>query len=370
MTTIVYNTAISALKKDNESFVLRTGYIISDKTVIAGSAGADMVFDETFKRLNMRQKMVAFERWYGHEYGDILQSLKESFKAGEKIKHKSTQQIVALKKLEQAITQICNEMVKGFMEMQSNAGFDVIKQLINDDVFELYDTDINGEKEFEPYKPASKLLQRMLPAGYDEDAIFFLLPEFLYNAKYPTGEEESNEDDQQDSDKEVSVCPLFTLPNINILSAPELKAVRKNLEPATAVLRQHIDAWAKLFYNNTSQEEHRQYLEEKLVPAAEDLQKLIAEDKILQHCNRLQHNKLKIEVCTVEISVYHLWYFYRHYKVITDDTWKILEQLQEQEILKDVYWPVLALRSANDEAITFEATSKDTVPLKKSISVD
>ncbi|HRH48428.1 MAG TPA: hypothetical protein PLP23_06745 [Panacibacter sp.] len=369
MKPIVFSSANSLIAQVSESVSLRIGYILADEIASAGGTMIDLFFSENFQHLQFRQKMIVFEAIHkSEEEKQVVQDLKAALKIQHKIKHKTPQQIVAQKKMEQTVHNICMETINGFDEMMRLSGLMEMRKLADEAALTAFTMTGNQEEDTENRTQASKLLQRLLPEMEGGHDLFFLGAEFNAEDFKETYTSYTAAQDIQN----VFLESCLTFPNINLLSALELKAVRKQLDIPGIAFRKCADTWVRMCYDDIPVEERITFFKNKLLPAATLLQQTINENDLLMHCSSLQNDGIRIKLFFGEIPVELLWEYYKHFKVIGDETCSILEAAKAGGSIAGKRWPVMLLMPPEQGSETvFSLNGEDEkMPLKKSIAVD
>jgi len=373
MKPIVFSSANSLIAQVGESVSLRIGYILADEIASAGGTMIDLFFSENFQQLQFRQKMIVFEAIYkSEEEKEVLESIKAGLKLQHKIKHKTPQQIVAIKKMEQAVHNICMEAINGFDEAMRLSGLMEMRKLADEEALTAFSMTGSQEEDIENRTQASKLLQRLLPDMEGGHDLFFLGPEFTAEDFKQTYSRYTAADAAAQDIQNVFLESCLSFPNINLLSALELKAVRKQLDIPGITFRKSADTWVRLCYDDSPVEERMAFFKNELMPAAALLQQTINENDLLMHCSSLQNDGIRIKLFFGEIPVGLLWEYYKHFKVIGDETCSILEAAKAGGSIAGKRWPVmlLMLPEQGSETVLSLNGEDEIMPLKKSIAVD
>jgi hypothetical protein len=373
MKTIIYNRFGSTLTPNLESFATRIGYLLGDITINAGSTESVIFTEYNVADLSVKQKIEILERCLENEADrEALETSKRVLKEHNKTKHKSPQQIVAYKKLEHSLAALCNHAINEYWNAVSKTGLLELRNLVDDKAFAFYGINENAEDNSDCHVPASELLQLLNPEEEGPEMFFlpqeFFRDEFWEDLPYTISETEA---EAEDLNKVYYDC-CFTFPNLNLLSAAQLKLVRKQLSDAGAQYRANADEWMRRCYNSEDVSSRINYFNVHVLPAAQTLQQAIQQNEILQHCSRLQYDSVKFDVLMGEIPVYMLWDFYKSVEVITEPTWEKLSLVKEEGSLKNKRWPFMVLGILKDEKNeqTLPGIENQIASVKKSILID
>ena len=371
MKTIIYNRSGSGLAPHLEAFATRTGYLLGDITVNAGSTETMIIGDFNIAYLSFKEKIEILEKTASNEeQREVIEISKRILKEHNKIKHKTSQQIAAFKKLEHLLGQLCNQVINDYWDQVKKTGLLELRHLADDKAFGFYTINTNAEDSSGYNVPASELLQ-LLNSEEEGPEMFLLQQEFFRDEFFENLPHITFETEAEDLDKACyNYC--FTLPNINLLSAAELKLVRKQLSNAGALFRANTDEWMRQCYSSKDVSKRIDYFNTHVLCAAQTLQQAIEQNEILQHCSRLQYHSMKVDVLMGEIPIYLLWEFYKEFNVITAPTWEKLNAVKEEGLLKNKRWPFMVLGFSNNEEKdkTLPELQTEIGSVKKSILVD
>src|SRR3954465_15079077 len=139
MKTIIYNRSESGLTPNLEAFATRAGYLLTDLTVNAGGTHATIFTDYTVDDLSFKQKISFLEVCDKEgEQGETIKIVKHALKENARIKHKTPQQIIALKKLEQSLAVICNDIISEFQNHLRLCGLLELRYLQDEKILDFY----------------------------------------------------------------------------------------------------------------------------------------------------------------------------------------------------------------------------------------
>lgn len=372
MHIIVYNIYGSRLHMAVEATCLKIGFIIGGMAVSAGSIGFDTFIAKNIATLNFKQKLKFLESIPGNSEQniEIVQQAREILHLHNKIKHKTQAQIVSFKKIEQSVTAFCEASLEDARQIFDTAGFTPLSELRSPSFFGYYHVPYDGETaDNDMYIPASTLLNLDGVGETEYSNLFFLPFEFFSTEFKETVEAYKNATGMEGDKANFYLEPFFSMPNINFLTAEELKLLRNGLQAEGMPLRTQMVEWMKLCFENAGMQQRRDYFYNNVVSSATALGEAMKQNNIIAHCNTMQQEAAKMEIYAGEIPVHLLWDFYRHYKVIQDGTWDILQQLKEEGFPSCKSWPVMVLYYPED-AVQAPVLEEESLPMKKYIAVD
>jgi hypothetical protein len=260
-----------------------------------------------------------------------------------------------------------NELNKNIIEIYTRTGIMELSRLEEESVFEFQhvgDEPENPDKI--PYQvKASDVLSLKLQEE-DVGANLFILPAEFYNEEF-SEKIESYRQNANIGNFYLEHC--FTLPNINLLNAEELKAIRNRLRQPGTPFRMATDEWITLCHNNAEKEQRVRYFNASLLPSVAALQLAITNNEILNYCQNLRNFKSEIKIFIGELPVKLIWDFYKHFGAIHDSTWQALEQ---QGLPDCGSWPVMILSLQKPVDNTVPESNDETVEpvsIKKSILI-
>lgn len=369
MNTIIYHDYDANLDFGIESIAFRTSYLLADMCVGVGKAGFDLFMMKSWQKLEYREKIMLLEGLCKEgEQKRALDLIKEVIKINKTLKHRSQQQIVAYNRAGQMLNLMCQEVVESHVATMQKTGIAELEHLKEDKVFGFFDVAPEQEKlKNGSAVKASELLQLKRDDEEQVDSLFFLPSEFYKeNFKGTIASYKPTENNGDTDNFYLEHC--FTLPNINILKADELKAVRKQLSGAGLAFRATTTEWMKLCFGKAPMQERADLFKNKLLQDAAAVQDAMAANELLQHCDNIFNKETQVHITMGEIPVNLLWDFYRHVGSIDDEAW---EKLHEDGTPGWRSCPVMVVSHPVAETeITKPLEDYETMPVKKSIAID
>ena len=386
MVPIVFNNRPSKLHQRSESIALRACYLLSDFIISAGTSGDNIHFENIMGQMNLRQQLQIIEAHYKNSETPLPETAEQYHKMIQdfrKIKHKNRLQIIALKKLETWVDSAYKFIVDQLKEEAALTGLPELKGLVDGKSIgftRMSQADLESDKD--ECTPASKLLKLDFPVKEGEPepkeedySLFCLTAEFFTDLFPAKGTVVSYSDSAANDSTKCGLQKCFTLPNINLLTAIELKSIRKQLEPLSAEFRKQTNAWLKIF-EEPDTGNTMEHFQKNVWPHAASLQAAIAQNELIQHTYASQRSVSYIELWMGEIPTAVLWQFYKDFEVIHDATWNILEEALKNEPKWQKRTPVLVINvplTESTKQIVGESIAEqetEVKSLRKHISVD
>jgi len=366
----------SGVNLNSESIALRASFLLADETVSAGDGYFTINFEEYYNAKKFSQKAKLVEAHYeksNDEHAKDISAALEMYRGLQKIKHKPGQLITQLKKLEITIEGIYRDMKAGFLAVMEKSGLAQLKPLTEEEYFSAWYYDIaNSETDDPEHMPASKVMLLSMPEEDRENVVHFLTQEFynkgFFDSEFVTTQVLNNKPVAE----RTYFKHCFTLPNINLLSAVEIKTIRGQLHASSSVFNAKVNEWITLFKNKDGANASRSFFKKEVLASAGTLQKSIEENELLRHYGNLQNNDVKVELHAGAVPALMIWEFYSYHKIITEKTTEILKREAAKEEWKNKFLPVLVLRLPDYPMVprSQQESGEDIKPVKKSISVD
>lgn len=377
MKAIVFNNLGSRLNQQLESFSLRVSYLLADYVAAAGTSSQDIYFDEVFKGADPISQLMVIETFYKNtnepmaEAGQFIDILKRM----AKVKHPNPQQIMIRKNLEKKVDALFKAVVDQMREVALRTGLMELGPLLDGKTFGLYS--MNGydlEDEKQKHFTASKLLTLQLPDPEQAPEFFFISYEFMLPEFTRKGTVYHAHETEAANTENCWLHKCFTFPNINLLKAAELQAVRSLLMQPGSGFRQQFDNWIKNAEGRSGEESVAQF-KKNILPHVASLQAAILQNEVLRHCSAIQNHGVKIDIYTGEVPLPVLWSYFEHYGVIKEPTRQKLNELLKKDKGLSKRVPVMCVMNSRlqEDATTPPAAKEElpqVQPVKKSISVD
>ena len=387
MEAIVYNHTQTKIPLLMESLCLRTAYILCDYATLAGSSYTVLLFDRIYnpKRLEDKIEMVdQYTKSEGEEFLGEMNEVRRMLKLFNKVKHHSAEGISKKKQFEKSVDQMFNVIKAERLRELQKTGLPQLQPLYDKGEFGLFPVDIiTHESDQGDDIPASELLQLNLPEENYSPPLFFLSTDFFLEDFIDPWTVVEARDSRASKPENIYIEHCFSVPNLNLLTSTELETIHTQLAPAAAPFWKKMDEWITLSHDEASAAETRNFFIKEVRPTIAPLLAAIAENELLQHCSKLQDDRVIVEVFLGELPVEAIWKYYRYFGVMTDETWQKLMDAKENDPSLSGRWPVMLLRipaidnietaegKEVEDIVDEEPNREETVlPVKKSINID
>ena len=313
----------------------------------------------------------------------VINKVKKANKDFQNIKIKSTQQIVAFKKIERDINNLYESFKGTMVEYKNNSGFAYLSELINKPEFHcLRINDINPEELNRSFGDDSTMSDAILFKfnEHDQQEILPIVNNGFVSSDF-CGQRYYNADEPDALNSETGYMEsVFLFPDLTVCTANELKILRKLLAQPGMEFRQKINAWINLCKTAADHSESINFFMQQVKPAAQNIITLIEQN---QHFNSLriasQNKHTRFKVMFGETALQHLWNYYKFKGIFKDATWQKLTAFAESnpEILKRRI-PIMCVNTifSDETGVTQllkaeeDIMEETTLPVKKSISID
>jgi hypothetical protein len=378
MNAIVFNCATSTLSPASESVCLRIAYMLCENMASAGDSYNAIFYEHYEERQKTESKINFIDNHFKStnektEWNSAL--IKLRLKNFSKLKHPSPAEIVAKKKVDKYIRDMYAYATAGVRAALFTSGLMQLQKLFeNHDELRCICTTLEApEKESEDFVPYSKILKRKVEATDGSD-LFFLPSEFFdveFFNQWSIGESAGSKEARKGNGY-VQHC--FSLPNLNLLSVTELEHLHDEIKKVAGPFWQKTNEWMKMVYEGKDASVTTKLMEKEIMPATASMLHLLAENEILVNASRLQNDELVIDMYLGEVSVEIIWNYYKHTKVIGDETWQKLLEAKDDDEFKSRRWPFMAMRVSNASLMEINQEEKTEefkiAPVKKYISID
>ncbi|MCW3074194.1 MAG: hypothetical protein JWP69_1263 [Flaviaesturariibacter sp.] len=328
MRLLVYNHLESDIPLHHESQVLKTIYLFAGQVISAGTSPALFLMQQLgFNQKTVRNKLDFLIRISeAHGWVDEVRTFKEmaqTLKKHQQVKHPSAKQIIAFRKFEQQFLNMYPEMVQSLGDQRYCAHYNMMLPLLEEKVFGTMLAQVEDPEEIaEGKEPLSRFF-----LGEAEEAESDLLYHDCLTPKFFTdGPGAALRSAGEVSPTVPFVAPLFSVPNLNVLSAPELKVLRGELKEAATPLHKAVQEWWEAC-QQSSDAGHQALFKNAVQPAGEAFAAAIDASLTLKPYQHLP-DKLEVLVGVAPLGI--IWQHLRHHGAIPDATWEVLQAAEEK----------------------------------------
>jgi hypothetical protein len=381
MKGIVYNADKARFSVQFQSIALRTGYLLCDHLAFAGNTTHEIFIEEKgYKNLPMKQKVSIMELHEkdNEEWQRAIQACKQHLKEFPHIKNKTAKIIGAYKKMEHNMMAIYEGMVANMLKRRKESGMEALAHLIDGDTFSIYQENVKDAEISRPdknYISASNMLKLLLPDKGQGPHLFILTGDFTHDEFAKDFIIYSADDPNAAGEQNVCMEACFTIPHLNSLLQTELSLLRRQLSSANEGFRKTADEWLNTCYGDLGDAAAISFMQQKMVPAMQDLKNSIEENEMLQTYRQIYKNVTHLEINFALVPVEIIWKYYKHFGALTEKTWQVLQEALQKDNTYKKRWPVIIVcRAGWEEKPGEEPASEEVtelpVTVKKYISVD
>jgi len=374
METIVFNFNNSGLHLHLESFALRIGYLLSEKVISAGTSYISIEYEKlskTNKPEEMLDRINDYHKAYSPDYDPKTdEQQRQVLKMHRKVKHHNQQTIVGYKLFEKALIKEFNRVNNEWLELHKRWGLPQLSPLVDGENMDIIACNMKSpESTLHNFMAVSHFMLLEDPEG-DLPFVFILTPEFFLPEWIGNWKIMKADHAWAAKPENLYLQECFSLPNINLMEATELKTVRNELAPALAEFHAKTNEWLALIKDKPA--ESSRYFSKQLMNAAASVLPSLGDNVLLQQCSSLLKDKVMLDIYMGEAPLYALWDYFRHFKAIPDESWKKLEEARAAGLLAKKRVPIMVLNQNISSMPPAKEAAKDDelLPAKKSLSID
>ncbi|MCF8257675.1 MAG: hypothetical protein K9J06_08985 [Flavobacteriales bacterium] len=336
METLVYFMARTFKDHVHNANAIRTGLLMSPMTFAVGNAYINILYkpvtETLYKTLAEKLKLLENHPDFNQlSTTNMLKNMQHLWK-----NRRNPNALKQYKIHEHFINQTFNKYIAALQEGIDSFSMTQLAALNGDDVLTVFATHDNPGEKYESDFRLSDLLKLKRSSNSLHGPYVFSLTGKL---------------DQLPPEDEAGLVHLFTLPNINPLTAGQLLSVRKSLDPSMERLRQ------QLVRDCPSEEPPRygggRWNKTTLPSIGSAIQEVINASPDLQWAAVLNPN-VKTNVLVGEMDTHRFWQLQRDCDQVPDDSWEVLQALPADEPYPRTI-PIVVIRVIGqlaEEAIT------------------
>ena len=388
MRGVVYNFFNSEINVNQDAFSIRTALLFCNELTYCGIGRGVFTMASDLNSITFEMKLhwVADEmKKEGRTDAIDADSLYKEYKLLNHKKGKTKEEIIWIKRVENFVNKWIKAITDDIENRVDANPLSILKPFTEKKYFHVLSqhmsypekTDIVGG-----YTLVSEMLS--LEVNYDkkkkseedfEDPVFILPHNYFY---------EKNNDKEGDANDIFPYSPafeysykLFTLPNINNATIPELEILRTYIQTNFIEFQETLDEWIRQVYTN--QKNHELFLTNKLLPLSKKMEEELNEHELIDHYDLLGERKFMCRVIAGVCRLSDIWCFFNAYKAIPVETWIALLKIKEESELSDMLFPFISFENpaANSidkaEQVDNDADSEieeRIKPAKKNLDID
>ena len=291
-----------------------------------------------------------------------------------KVRHKSSKEIVLMKKAEALINKMFQSVVEDYCEnLERFYRIDTMTNIFNSDAFLSYIIDENDRlRDDLTLISEIDLLQLLLPKEKGHPLFFLNVP-----SSAGTIDHVKVEDQEATSLSELYATRLLNIPNLSLITSNQIELVRDDVKIASDEFRAKLNQWATICYENPNTALGLDYFRANLLPLQETANDLAGQSPTLRSFSDLTNNKGKVGLLFGEAPIEYIWKIYLDTETISQEIFdKLLEIKKEQAPKFDGRWPVAFIKAIKEEEVLEEENNEHTnsetaiKSVRKSISLD
>ena len=383
MKALQYHISSGKINFKSLSNVLRIGYLLMDKVLLAGDNNNCIYPAELFKSANLRQKIILLEGAYGKSNIDkqfliTLNKIKGHINEFKEVKHPDKNLIVLYKKMMHKIEEMYTHYTDWILKNNKTFGLMELAGIDDDDIFNfefVIRDNSTPRKSIYTKTKTNKFAQSLYPAKDKEGIIIltdvdFIATDFLKEQRiYSLTEQESKDE------KNIYLTSFIKIPIPVNLKAEELKSVKKQLSNVTTGFNETLDNWYQCFIEQEHTESRINFFVNNIIPYAILIQQEIDNNAIL---NCILQNETSIypyiDIRIGEAPLTTIWAYYLYKRMMTEDEYEHLIMDAEMNPLLKKRVPIMVLvTEINDtkkEAELADEYESNILPSKKSLLIN
>ncbi len=288
MEFIVFNNNHSSISLGSESRLLRTGYLLADKTISIGSGGTNIYLDTQLSNATIDEKIAFLLDQKNNLEESAAMNLTETINLFQKSNtvQQSQLQVVTTQKISEWLNATFTTLAQPIIANLEKSGLSALKDLADNQILQLSPQPFDKENN----QWITEFLGNSIGINNSPKQTLFLIPKEAFSQiEQATSIQYLH---QSSSDTFPFYLPLLELPNLNILTSTELKTVRRELEPYRLSFNKALFNWVTIIHN---QEDHatqiNTYFSNALAAENEKIQQAIYANELIQMCKNMQHGQ-------------------------------------------------------------------------------
>jgi hypothetical protein len=374
MQAVIYNYQDSIIHPSYESVAIRIAYMLGFKINSAGTSYRLLDFDNFYVTDKTERQLALLQN--AHRKNEDEKNLEQTteaialLKELKKKKHLNRDEVILKNSIERNALGNFKQLKAHMKANLMNTGLPQLAELVDRNEIKISVVDVVAHEGKAGSKAAaiSDILQlKHKEAG--EDSLFFLTPEF-FHPDFTTIL--SGNSDSEKQEREGYLKSYFYFPNVNCLTNAELMTLRNEMMTISTPLRQKLEEWMKMVYQNADEEITEKFLSTEVKEYSKAIDRFLDKNELLNHISRVNNEAIKIAFYFGEFPAKNTLEFFRYVKAVPDDSWTILEQEMKAEAFAGKRLPVLAISMLEEPAKEKTGGQPEALvkPVKKYIPID
>jgi len=325
-------------------FQIRTGFLLSNKFDLVGVSVMLSFLEQRFRKLSMHRKVFIVYQFSKSDPGsaEAFEGYFKFEKQKKSMKHLPKNLLILAIKMEKDMEHIMNNWINDFDEGMKKVGYYGLMTLAELGKFEYYffqDT----KKSTPDCLHAVDILKNIEPARAVDRAIWLLPESFYHEDLFKKGCIRKINEIKKD---EPFLIECLRIPDLNMLTLPEMKRLKEQLDTQLEDFRREAADWAIQCYKEGSGIKN---FKAKLMPLIASVQKVIDKNPIL---NQWANNVVNQPTTTIyfgEVSPELLWKYHKTHSTINDEV--LIEMIAEYTQRERYTVPVMVFAYNTDKLI-------------------
>ncbi len=346
MNAVNINVNSSIIVNKADGLILRFGLLVSDSTYSAGDLHNAITIDDYLNRDTTIKQKIDFlllnansRKENSTEEINYYTNAKISYKLFKNKKFKSGPELKLIKMQEGVICEHYKNSMDAYRDLFMKAGLPQLNKFIKNGLIINASNSLTPEtKENESYYLMSEIILDRFELKTGDD-IFLVSGEFRKYIDEKNIEVGEFGTAINNTTKLIRAYNIFVLPSLIFLSGDEIELVREHLLSTNLVFRNNMAKWCTDLKTIPFLPENFALFNTTFIndikPQADLLQQEMDKDLRLNLFKSVTRSSVEYEVSLNICSIDIYWEFLYHTKTITDETYAVIKQFPDYELLKN-----------------------------------
>ena len=373
MQILNYNKGSSDIDLGDDARALQIAYIIGQKSTIIGQVVISPNLIKNVSQLKFHTKLALVKSFDKGENVKSVESIHVSYKRYIHEKHKTPQSIRKYKAIENILNELTKLAVLQIEAAYLFTGYKPIREILDSQ-------DVFNYLHISTQSTALKLKDHVHPLNVlslnfdniNQNKIFFIGDNFFLPSFYDSLVRTNNTADTDQLDNRFFFQPLFSIPNLRHLNAPELRFIRTGLTETAVQFWNQVDIWIHACLNGVGFAECKKILQTNVLPIATQMGELLQNHPNLMALGTPNRPNAILEVGVAQIPYSFLLEYFFYFKIIDETIKKEIESQTEYSAHFTHCWPVLYYKIMPiAEFNTLQIDCENMIePVKKILAID
>lgn len=364
MDIVVMDNFGTKINSMNHSLAIRASLFMANNIVLAGDLPGYGIHYENIAHgsdLEVKSKVLQnkFRKAADGEHEQLFEDILAILHQYKKVKHKSKEQLVTFKRIEKIINEDFDIYIQENLDRFKQLGLPQLVSFDKQGIFhyakiyfdapeterEARDQCVRGSHVLAYATELALEYETPTDKGKDEEwkKVFMMPYHFFDTDDWNAGAAFLNINDINAARNDSAVMhKLFSLPNIQALSATELDVMRQQLKPHYTAWHQATQDW--IWKCKNMEPDAFNDFEHKVIPAIEPLRTALAANQVVMDCTHIDEQKMVMEIYAGMMPVDTFIRFWDYYKAIKPETKEAYEKMLDERKHSSMRIPFLALK--------------------------